>query len=400
VKYGEAVKIAQTLQEVAIDAGPKSGGSNPNSPIGFGSIQGQAAIREGIFGGDVSIKADKNTNSLVISASKPDYEKVMTILKKLDIARDQVFVEAIIMEMSLDDGYSSSGGFVQFNKDGGKTGFVANAADLNDVLSPLAGAGNAILGFSQGSVDVANPLAAAGAASTVKVPNLLGFLKFIKQFGKTNILSTPQISALDNQEAEIEVGDSVVIGSQVVPGTNGTQALSQPQFADATIKMTIKPFISPSSDTIRMEFKQLAKQISNVKVPADFQGKAQPLATRSIKTNVIVRNGDTAVIGGLIRDEEIESVKKVPLLGDLPLIGWFFKGKESSKKKVNMLVFLSPKIIRSPDNQKSLLNAKTQERINFIKTQGGQDPFGSTIDKILKREARVPQNVDQPAVKK
>ncbi|MBC7458465.1 MAG: type II secretion system protein GspD, partial [Bdellovibrionaceae bacterium] len=192
VKHGEAEKIATTLSEVAKDSTPKA----PTTNTGFGfQPQGQAAVREGVFGGDVSIKADKGTNSLVISASKQDYEKVMNILTKLDIPRDQVFVESIVMEMNMSDGFESSGGLVKFDKDGGKAGFVGKASDLTDILSPLAGAGNAILGFSSGSVSVTDPI----SGKATNLPNLMGFLKFIKKYGKTNILSTPQISAMDAQ---------------------------------------------------------------------------------------------------------------------------------------------------------------------------------------------------------
>lgn len=390
VKHGEAEKIAATLQEVTKDAGPRTGSTAPTAGIGL-APQGQAAVREGIFGGDVTIKADKNTNALVISASKQDYEQVMTIISKLDIARDQVYVQAIVMEMALNDGFSASGGLMKFNEAGGKSGFVANNSDINDILNPLAGAGNAILAFSQGPITVSNPLASStGTASTITVPSLVAFLKFVKTLGKSNILSTPQITATDSQESEIEVGDRVVTGSKVEGGANGAPTSLVPTFEDATIKMVIKPFISPSSESIRMEFKQTAKQLSQAKIPAKFQDQAQSLATRSIKTMVNVNNGDTAVIGGLIRDEETESVRKVPLLGDLPIIGWLFKGKDVTKTKLNMVVFLTPKILRSPADQQSLLNFKAQERLNFIKQQGGRDPYGSTMDKILKQEAAAP----------
>jgi general secretion pathway protein D len=386
VKHGEAEKIAATLSEVAKDSAPKA----PTTNSGFGfQPQGQAAVREGVFGGDVSIKADKGTNSLVISASKQDYEKVMNILTKLDIPRDQVFVESIVMEMNMSDGFESSGGLVKFDKDGGKAGFVGKATDLTDILSPLAGAGNAILGFSSGSVSVTDPT----SGKATNLPNLMGFLKFIKKFGKTNILSTPQISAMDAQEAEIEVGDKVVTRTTIVPGSNGNPSLSQPEFDDATIKLTIKPFISPSSETIRMEFKQAIKQLSNVQVPSDFAGKVQPLATRNMKTNLVLNNGDTAVIGGLMKDEELETTKKVPVLGDLPILGWLFKSKDVTKTKVNMLVFLTPRIIRNGADQQRLVQEKTNDRLNFLKKNGGKDPYGATVDKILRRDVRIPQSV-------
>lgn len=397
VKHGEAEKIAQTLTDVAKDAGPTKApgatGGGIGAPMGFGAIQGQAALREGVFGGDVTIKADKNTNSLVISASRQDYEKVLTILQKLDIPRDQVYVEGIIMEMAANDSNSASGGFVKFDKSGGKSGFVAKPNDLTDILNPLGGAGSAILAFSQGTVNVPDPTSTSNG--TRAFPDLITFLRFVKTIAKTNILSTPQITATDSQEAEIEVGDRVATSVDTVSVPNGPTSVKA-NFEDATIKMKIKPFISPSSEKIRMEFTQEIKQAIPPKGPSSLENSTISLATRKIKTMVNVNNGDTAVIGGLIRDEDTETTKKVPLLGDLPILGWLFKGKDVQKSKINMLVFLSPKIIRTGDDQRALLTNKTQERLQFIKQQGGKDPFGGTIDKIMKREARLPQNVRQP----
>ncbi|MFN3696429.1 MAG: type II secretion system secretin GspD [Pseudobdellovibrio sp.] len=390
VKHGNSEDIAKTLNEVAKDATPKP--ATQNTGFGF-APQGQAAVREAIFGGDVTIKSDKNTNSLVISASKQDYEKVITILQKLDIPRDQVFVEAIIMEMNITDSGKAGGGLVKFNEGGGKAGFASNSEDLIDVLNPLSGAGSAILGFANGSVsvpkDISNP-----SGDKIQVPNLLGYLKFVKQFGKTNILSTPQIIATDAQPATIEVGDKVVVRTVFTPGTNGSPGQSTPELDDASIKLELKPFISPTTDSIRMEFKQTIKQLSSVNVPTNLTGTVQPLAVRNINTNVILSSGDTAVIGGLMKDETIEKVVKVPILGDLPILGWFFKRKTSDTQKVNMLVFLTPKIIRnkSKDDQNNLLTTKVNERLKFLKQNGGKDPYGSTIDKVLKREARIPQS--------
>ena len=212
VKNGEAEKIAQTLQEVAKDAGPKTqapaaGGSG----IAAGFIaQGQAAVREGIFGGDVTIKADKSTNALVISASKQDYEQVLNILKKLDIPRDQVYVEGIILEMALNDGFEQSAGFMKFNEGGGKAGFSSSSSDLASFLNPLAG-GSAILGFASGN-KVNIPNFVDPSKPSISVPDVVGYINLLKSFGKTNILSTPQILAMDNQEAEIEVGIHFVPG--------------------------------------------------------------------------------------------------------------------------------------------------------------------------------------------
>ena len=149
---------------------------------------------------------------------------------------------------------------------------------------------------------------------------------------------------------------------------------------------------------VRLELVQTVKQLVQGKVPARFIDRAQALATRAISTNVNVNDGDTAVIGGLIRDEESEVTKKVPLLGDLPILGWLFKGRDIQKSKINMVVFLTPKIIRNQQDQNMLVQAKAQERLGFIKQQGGKDPYGATMDQILKR-TRTPQSVPPAAQK-
>lgn len=402
VKHGDAENIAKTLQGVTKDAGPKAGSAG--NSLGGGSLlppinpaTGQTTSPQDFFGGDVKITSDKNTNSLVITASKQDYENVLTILRQLDIRRDQVFVETIIMEMSINDKLDTGAGFYQFYEPSGKIGFSTSTTDAQSFLSPLAG-GSAILGFAGSkTVTIKDPV----AGKDFTLPNLIGFINFLKTFGRTNILSTPSIVAVDNQEAEISVGDKVVVGTQATPGANGANPTVTPQFEDALIELKIKPFISPQSNTIRMEVQQKSAQLSTISVPKFFEGQVQPLAKRSIKTSIIVNEGDTAVLGGLMKDEEIETIRKVPLLGDLPIIGWLFKGKSSEKKKVNMLVFLSPKIIRTTEDSKQILGRKLDERLGYVRAQGGRDPFGKKLEEVTrkadlgKKEELAPENAPQ-----
>ncbi len=399
VKHGEAEKIAQTLNGIAKDAGPKQGARSPSNP--FGNAQpspilggmGSAADGSGsggqeIFGGDVKITADKGTNSLIIVASKQDLDTVMTLLSKIDIPRDQVFVETIIMEMKMSDSNNWQIGYFKFDPSGSgaKSGFNGLTTSLTDLLSPTGGTGS-ILGFGSGdTVEIKNP---ASPGTTTKIPSLLGFITFLKRNTNANILSTPQILALDNQEASIEVGDKVVTGS-TQSNANGIQTVT-PQFEDASIILKIKPFISPTSDSIRMEIKNSVKQLSTANTPDAFKVNTQPLATRKIETNIVVRNGDTAILGGLMKENETEEVSKVPLLGDIPIIGWLFKSRTSLKEKTNMLVFLTPKILRSQDDSKKLLGQKLDQRLNFVKGAGGRDPYGETIDEIRK-EAKRPED--------
>lgn len=379
VKFGEAEKIAQTLTGVAKEAAPRPNNS-PGSllaPIGAG---GAMSTPQEVFGGDVKIVADKNTNSLIITASKQDYEVVLSLLSKIDIQRDQVFVEAIIMEMSANDTSDYNAGYYKYGDNGyGKTGFNGGI-NLNDMLSPTGGAG-AILGFADGkTVNVVDPVTKA----TVAIPSLVGFINFLKTVRKANILSTPQVMALDNQEAELKVGDRVAVGTTANTTANG-QTTFTPNFEDAAIELTIKPFISPASETIRMEIKQSVKQLSNVPVPKALKDTTQPLATRQIKTNIVVKNGDTAILGGLIKEQETEAVSKVPLLGDIPILGWLFKSRSTLKDKVNMLVFLTPKIIRNPGDSNSVISKKLDQRLDFIKDQGGRDPFGKHLEEVSQK---------------
>ncbi|AHI05599.1 general secretion pathway protein D [Bdellovibrio bacteriovorus W] len=389
VKNGDAEKLAQTLQGVAKDATPKpQTGGSLLSPIGAG---GQMQAPQEIFGGDVKIVGDKTTNSLIITASKQDYEVVLNILSKIDTPRDQVFVEAIIMEMSANDGTAWGIGYYKYGDTGyGKVGF--NGIDnINTLLSPTGGNG-AVIGFGEGKViEVTDPI----SKQSLKIPSLLGFINFLKTAKKANILSTPQLMTLDNQEGEIEVGDKVVVGSNATStGTSGT-TITTPVFEDATIKLTLKPFISPTTNQIRMEIKQQVSQLSTASTPKAFQDSTQPLAKRSIKTVINVQNGDTAILGGLMREQDIESVTKVPLLGDIPILGWLFKSRTIVKDKTNMVVFLTPKIIRNTFDSNAIVSQKLDERIDFIKAQGGVDPYGKKMDQIHRR-AQAPSGAPAP----
>ncbi len=389
VKHGEAKKIAAVLQGVAKDAAPKpaAGSSQPPPffapPMGMG---GEADKPSGaVFGGEVKITADESTNSLIITAGKGDYDTVMGLLAKIDIARDQVFVEAIIMEMSAGDGFGFKPSYYNFVSNNGiaRQSFSGGLTP-DQIVNPLAGVGT-VLGFGSGG-DV--ELTVAGTKQ--KVPSLVGLISLLKKTTKANILSRPQILAMDNQEALIQVGDKVVTSATTTVNQGVTS--TTPVFEEALIELKLKPFINPTSKTVRMEIDQSVKQPSaGASTPKAFQDSTQPLATRKIKTFIVVNDGDTAVLGGLIKDRETEEVVKVPLLGDLPLIGWLFKSKETNKEKVNMLVFLTPKIIRTPGDSKQVMMKKMDQRIDFIKSQGGVDPYGGIMDEVQKRTSLVPK---------
>ena len=390
VKHGDAEKIAQVLQGVTKDAAPKPGaGATPGgfpSFGGFGGAQGAAASGNEIFGGDVKITADKNSNSLVVIASKQDYEKIVSLLNKIDIPRDQVFVETLITEMSMGDATDWKVAYFKFSDSGyGKAGFNGMSGnDLNALLSPQGGGGG-ILGFGQGkTVNVTDP----SSGKAITIPNLLGFINFLKTNRRLNIMSTPQLMVLDHEQGTLEVGDRVATSFTQSAGTGGI-VTKTPNMEDATLKLELKPFISPTSETIRLEIKQTIKQPGTPIGPKALQDETLPLQTRNISTNIVVNNNDTAVLGGLMKDIDNESISKVPLLGDLPIIGWLFKSRSTQRDKVNLVVFMTPKIIRTNKDASNVIGERLDERLDFIKAAGGKDPFGSKMDKVQQNITRM-----------
>ena len=377
VRYGEAEKIAQTLSGLA------GGGTSQNqsAPGGFGGGFG-APVRtplsqQAIFGGDVKITADKSSNSLVVTASKQDYETVLSILSKLDLQKDQVFVEAIIMEMLNSAKVSWNPTYYKIlpGTNGlGRSGF--SSGNLDQIASPVNDKGM-VLGF--GSSDA---VTITLGASTVTVPSLLAFINLLQQNTESNILSTPQVLALDNEEAEIEVGDQIPIAQDTQ--TTGSTVSSSTKFDNASVKLKITPFIRPDSSMVRLKVDQSVKQPTTVNaVGKTLAASTTSMSTRSIKTSIAVHSGDTAVLGGLIRDYEAITEAKVPILGDIPVIGWLFKSKITEGQKINLVVFLTPKILRTMDDTQQQVGKVLNTRIDWLKKNfSGRDPYGAKVDSL------------------
>jgi general secretion pathway protein D len=152
---------------------------------------------------------------------------------------------------------------------------------------------------------------------------------------------------------------------------------------------------------IRLNLEQIVKKPATglPKLPAKLSESTFPLSERSITTNIVVHNGDTAVLGGLIRDEESVVETKVPILGDIPVLGWLFKSNKKDSAKINLNIFITPKIIRSTEDSQKLLSKKTNDRIDWLKRNyDGRDPYGKVID-TLPRAALTDsdiEDVDEP----
>lgn len=401
VRHAEAEAIANTLNGIAGESkkAQDSGGAGARPSIMPNPTTGQVqASSAAIFGGDVKVVHDKNTNSLIITAGKQDYEIVKSILTKIDIAKDQVFVKVIIMEMTAQDKTNWGVDIYRFAPDTngiGRIGFRGSQG-LDSLINPASDSG-AILGFGSGETfDIKL------GGTTTTVTSLAGMIRFLKTNANANVLSTPQIMALDNEESEIEVGENIPVGASSQTGANGITT-NTPQFKDATIKLVLTPYISPDTDSVQLKLDQLISQLSNTEVKAtELAQRAVATTKRRIKTQIVVNSGDTAVLGGLMSDQESENITKVPVLGDIPIIGWLFKAKLVDKIKTNLVVFLTPKVVRNSNDGNAIVSQKLNERIDFIqKNMRGRDPHGEVVDSLPRRsaeEANPERFSEEPAV--
>ena len=285
---------------------------------------------------NVDIQADEDTNALIITAPPDEMRSILAVIEQLDIRRAQVLVEAIIAELS--ENNSNALG-VNFAVDG-------SGSNRPGAYTNLGGATAALLGTvaSQGT-QLASGLSLALGRCCDEGVNFGFLISAIASDSDNNILSTPTLVTMDNQEAEIVVGQNVpfVTGTQLSSANNNPFQTIERQ--DIGISLKVKPQIN-EGDNIKMEIEQEVSDVSSTSVTG-----ASDITTnkRSIKTTVLVEDGQTLVLGGLIDDQVNDTNDKVPLLGDIPLLGGLFRYRTTTKAKRNLMVFLHPTILRDPD---------------------------------------------------
>ena len=300
----------------------------------------------------VNIQADENTNSLVITA-KPDLMRsLQSVIRQLDIRRAQVLVEAIIAEVSSTKGAELG---VEFGSlDTENTGAIGTVFPDSSGIS------------LQGLVG-ANPLVLGGGLS-IGVGDGTGnsrfgvLLRALATDSDSNLLSTPNLVMLDNEEAEIIVGQNVpfITGSQSTTGGVATP-FQTIQRQDVGLTLKVKPQIN-EGDAIKLDITQETSSV----VPDNSNVTSSDIITnkRSIKTSVLVDDGEIIVLGGLISDDLTESVSKVPVLGDVPVLGNLFRSRDTRKVKTNLMVFLHPVILKGDKRQ-----VHTSSKYNYIRAK-------------------------------
>ncbi len=322
--------------------------------------------------GSFDIQADESTNALVITAPPDIMRTLKRVIGQLDIRRAQVLVEAIIAEVGEDTARDLGVQWV-FAGDTDSGRGPVGVINYSNSGSPIADVANAVLSAESGGTVPAlldGALVGFGQFGSNSF-NYAAVINALASDTNTNILSTPTLVTLDNEEAEIVIGENVpfVTGSftSTGAGNNATNPFQTIQREDVGLTLKIKPQIN-EGDAMRLDIEQ---EVSSI---ADSVAGASDIITnkRSIKTNVMVDDGQVVVLGGLIEETINESVQKVPLLGDVPYLGALFRSKTSDVRKTNLMVFIHPVILRDPETMNSYTNAKYND-IRVIQMEQNND---------------------------
>jgi general secretion pathway protein D len=344
LQHAVAEDLAAILSGVAKEAG---GGATTGTTGTSGKIP--------ILGEKISILADKTTNCLIITASPQDYAVLEDVIKKLDIVRSQVYVEALIAEVTLDK-VTQLG--VEWNatetpREGDYRQMGGTDFGLMDAVQ---GAGETalsglIMGVTKGFVTV----------DGTDIPDIKALVHFYSGDSDVNVLSAPRLLTTDNEEAEIIVGEErpFLKSSQL---SEGGSTLQTWDYKDVGITMKITPHISKGK-LLRLEIFAEIKSFVE-----DVQGLAGAAVTtkRQATTSVVVEDGSTVVIAGLIRDDKTGSIGKIPILGDIPLLGWLFRSRSQTKIKTNLLIFITPRIVTSAEDLRKITEGEQEQRERSI----------------------------------
>jgi len=328
LKYAKAQEVVDVLKGVSKGIENSSGKSGKSS---------QSSL---------NIEAHEGTNAIVISAQPALMSSLTSIIRQLDIRRAQVLVEAIVVEVSEGDGInlsvqwaSSSGAASQFSDNGASISELATGVyaidndedDYEDLSSALGSIAGGIAGFV--TSDWAAILQALSSSST------------------SNILATPSLTTLDNEEASFIVGDEVPVLTGSTSSSSNDNPFQTIERKEVGIKLKVTPQIN-QGDSVQLTIEQ---EVSNIKGQTSVD---IIFATRAVKTTVLAKSGETIVIGGLIDESVSETVEKIPLLGDIPYLGVLFRSTKSSTTKRNLMVFLRPTIIRDDQTMLELSQRK------------------------------------------
>jgi general secretion pathway protein D len=373
LRHADAEELAETLNSLLGGTPRATGGSDAagRAAAAAGIAPQQLRAVSELSGAVTNVTADIGTNSLVIQASPEGFESLVRVIEKLDIARAQVLVEALIMEVTVSDSKQLGLSWLaQFN--GPDTGMAIQQA-LDAATGGVLGLGNSLSRNSKGDT-IAAPVGGPFSVNigVVDGDNVIqAILTASATDNSTNIISAPHILTSDNEEAEILVGDNIPIVSSRVQSAAGITTTDDGgslatsvnvERQDIGVTLRVTPQIT-EGDSLRLEIFQEITAINSAlqQGVGDVNQVGPALSNRRVENVVVAKDGSTVVIGGLVSDDYSDNENKVPWLGDIPVLGWLFKNTSTSLAKRNLLVFLTPHIIRSPDDLEKASIGKREE---------------------------------------
>ena len=409
LEHAKAEDIAQVLSNLSNNTSGNSRNSsrnnsrnnsrnarnNNNNKGKGGSESNSNSSAVAAFDSGIRITHDENTNSLVIIATPDQIQYVKQVIEKLDIRRKQVFVEAVVLELASDETFDFGLGahLGKPNDDGSLSIFSSqlNGSSFGLSADLLTGMAMGVFGEPV-SVSVSDGL---GGTSSLAVPAFGIALNALQSNSSVNILSTPNILTLDNEEAAIVVGRNIPFPVSTGRDNNNNPIVSY-QREDVAITLKVTPQINESNYVTLTVFQEV-QEVEEDSQGLDVSTAGFITSKRSADTTVLVKDNQTVVIGGLIGTTDTSVATKVPILGDIPIIGKMFRGNRTSSRKSNMLIFLTPHVIDDETDLEEVYRVKVAQRQEFIRRFYGKSRQQQEmeLEKLLQYSMN---HIDKPSV--
>jgi len=346
------------------------------------------------------ISEDSGTNALIIDATQENYADLVKIIQKLDVVRDQVLVEVLIAEIAYEKTFELGVEWVDMDQNG--VGFP-NVADMGTgrnnaegfgqsafgqgLASWAAGGVAGTVGSSPGKSGLSLGFVQKMAGSGTSLPDFAVMLHALQTNDDVNILATPQVLTMDNEEAKIKVVRNIPYVSKIQIGNDNSNDYQDIEYKDVGIELTITPHIS-KEQMVRLEIHQKISSLTSGEVSGGITLTPETF-DRETETSVIVKDDHTIVIGGLIRDDWFEAENKIPILGDIPLIGLLFRTNSTRKVKNNLLIFITPRVVRTTQQIADLTNLKRHQTPEIdTRMKGREEEMAKREDEIREKETK------------
>lgn len=375
MRNGDAKKVSDTLNNVV-----KPGGSR-----GRGRFPRRDEESSELFEGEVQVTAHESSNMIVVVASQNDYNSLLPIIMRLDIRRDQVYIEAAIMDIRITDNNDFGINIFTGLPDipGTSLGFLGNPGGNKMVKGMIEGAAGAqtaasALGLGQGqalgALAVLNNFIGGGVLGLVgkplgnsSIPSFGAVLQALSTNSNVDILSTPYLLTSDNEQAIMKVGKKVpTVKGTSNAGGSAFGGLSIPlqniSYEPVELSFKVTPHVG-SDNNVRLDIEQEVNELGEEVVLAS--GNQKIIQTKSAKTTIVLKDQQTGVIGGLMHNKTTKTDEKIPFLGDIPLLGWLFKKRHTDGEKMSLLLIITPYVIKTDEDYRKIVDKKLKEREEF-----------------------------------